>query len=145
MDKRIDRINCLYTKFLNAVNTQLIPSYYNISNEFNITLNRTKVDEFVLYIKYENIPPLIRQLQLPSDILNYIKSFLHKKISIDASFSYSTQYPFRPPLWSILNSSIDLKKEIAIFNRSLDDAWLPCMTLEHDVLCYLVWAIQMCN
>ena len=142
MDKRIYRINCLYTKFLNAVNTQLITTYYNISNEFNITIHRIKDDEFMVYVNYENIPPLISQLQLPNDISNYIKSILHKKINIDASFVYSSQYPFRPPLWTITNSTIDLKKEIAIFNRTLDDAWIPCMTLEHDVLCYLVWAIQ---
>jgi len=143
MDKRLERIDRSYTKFLNDLNTQQISSHYNISNEIQINITRIKEDIFTVYITYENIPPLIAQLNLPCDINNYIKSFLHKQDKIYASLVFPTQYPFRPPIWSIEYAIKDLKKEIAIFNRSLDDAWIPCINFENEILCYLVWAIQM--
>jgi hypothetical protein len=96
----------------------------------------------MVYITYENTPPLIEQLQLPSDINNYIKSFLHKKHKINSFISYTDQYPFRSPRWSIVHATKELKKEIIHYNQSLEESWLPCLNFENDILCYLVWAIQ---
>jgi hypothetical protein len=143
MDKRIERIDRSYTQFLNVVNKQPITRHYTISDEYTITVTRIAEDVFMVFITYENKPPLIAQLQLPSDIHMYIKSFLHTKHKINSFLSYPNQYPFRPPAWTIVNSSIELKKEMIQFNKSLEESWLPCLNFENDILCYLVWAIQM--
>jgi len=96
----------------------------------------------MVYITYENNPPLISQLELPLDIHYYIKSFLHQTHKINSFVSYTEQYPFRAPRWSIVHSTKELNKEIIQFNKSLEESWLPCLNFENDMLCYLVWAIQ---
>ena len=143
MDRRLERIERSYTKFLNAVDTKSIPAHYDISTEFNITVTKTANDSFTIDISYENNPPLISQLHLPIDIHNYIKTFLYKKNHMNSILFYPEQYPFRPPKWSIDNTSIKLKNELNIYNRALEESWLPCLNFENEVLCYLVWAIQL--
>ena len=143
MDKRIERIGRSYTKFLNAVDTKTIPTHYDISDDFQIIVTKTADDTFLIDISYENKPPLISQLQLPSDIHNYIKSFLYKKNHMNSTLFYPEHYPFRPPKWSIDNTSLTLKNELHVYNRSLEESWLPCLNFENEVLCYLVWAIQL--
>ena len=143
MDRRLERIERSYTKFLNAVDTKSIPAHYDISTEFNITVTKTANDSFTIDISYENNPPLISQLHLPIDIHNYIKTFLYKKNHMNSTLFYPEQYPFRPPKWSIDNTSIKLKNELNIYNRALEESWLPCLNFENEVLCYLVWAIQL--
>jgi hypothetical protein len=142
MDKRIERIDRSYTKFLNVVNKQPITRHYSISDEYIVTIQRISHDVFMVYISYENKPPLIAQLQLPSDIHSYIKSFLHTKHKINSFIAYTEQYPFRPPRWSIVHATKELKQQIIQFNQSLEASWLPCLNFENDILCYLVWAIQ---
>lgn len=142
MDKRMERIDRSYTQFLNVIKKQHITSHYNISDEFTIVISRISGDVFMVYITYENKPPLISQLQLPSDIHNYIKSFLHQKHKINSFLTYPDQYPFRSPRWTIVHATKELKKQIVQFNASLEESWLPCLNFENDILCYLVWAIQ---
>ena len=142
MDKRIERIDRSYTQFLNVVNNRPISCHYSISDEYKVTICRISYDVFMVYIMYENKPPFIAQLDLPSDIHTYIKSFLHKKHKINSFISYTDQYPFRSPQWSIVHASKELKKEIIQYNKSLDESWLPCLNFENDILCYLVWVIQ---
>ena len=74
MDKRIERIDRSYTQFLNVVKIKGITGHYSISDEYTVTIQRISYDVFMVYITYENKPPLIEQLQLPSDIHYYIKS-----------------------------------------------------------------------
>ena len=142
MDKRIERIDRSYTQFLNVVNKQPITSHYSISDEYTVTICRISHDVFMVYITYENKPPFISQLDLPSDIHSYIKSFLHTKHKINSFISYTEQYPFRPPRWSIVHATKELKHQLIQFNQSLEASWLPCLNFENDILCYLVWAIQ---
>ena len=142
MDKRIQRIDNSYTQFLNVVKLKGITGHYSISNEYTVTISRISHDVFMVYIVYQNNPPLITQLDLPSDIHYYIKSFLHTKHKINSFVSYPDQYPFRPPKWTIVHSTKELTKEIIQFNQSLEESWLPCLNFENDILCYLVWAIQ---
>lgn len=142
MDKRIQRIDNSYRQFLNVVNLKGIIGHYSISDEYNVTVSRISEDVFMVYITYENNPPLISQLELPLDIHYYIKSFLHQTHKINSFVSYTEQYPFRAPRWSIVHSTKELNKEIIQFNKSLEESWLPCLNFENDMLCYLVWAIQ---
>lgn len=143
MDKRLARIERGYQRFLNTLHSRRINSHYDISHEFDITVTKTSDETFMVYINYENNPPLIAQLQLPTDINTHIKSFLHAKKHMYASIGYPSDYPFRPPKWAIVDSTINLKNELIIFNKSLDASWLPCMDFDNELLCYLVWAIQL--
>ena len=142
MDKRIERIDRSYTQFLNVVKIKGITGYYSISDEYTVTIQRISYDVFMVYITYENKPPLIEQLQLPSDIHYYIKSFLQTTHKVNSFVSYTEQYPFRPPRWCIVHATKELKDEIRKYNASLEASWLPCLNFENDILCYLVWAIQ---
>jgi hypothetical protein len=142
MDKRIQRIDNSYRQFLNIVEKKGITGYYSISDEYSVTVSRISEDVFMVYITYENNPPLIAQLDLPLDIHYYIKSFLHTKHKINSFVSYRQQYPFRSPSWDIVHATKELKKEIIHFNKSLEESWLPCLNFENDILCYLVWTIQ---
>jgi len=145
MDKRIERIDRSYTQFLNVLDKRPITSLYSISDEYAVTITRISHDVFMVYVTYENKPPLIAQLDLPSDIHNYIKSFLHTKHKINSFISYTEQYPFRPPRWAIVHANKELKTEIIRYNQSLEESWLPCLKFENDILCYLVWVIQQLN
>jgi hypothetical protein len=142
MDKRIERIDRSYTQFLNVVNNRPITSHYSISDDYTVTISRITEDVFMVDVTYKIKPPLIEQLQLPSDIHYYIKSFLHTKHKINSFMGYTQQYPFRPPRWAIVHATKELNKEIIHYNKSLDESWLPCLNFENDILCYLVWAIQ---
>uniref|UniRef100_A0A6C0BAA6 Uncharacterized protein n=1 Tax=viral metagenome TaxID=1070528 RepID=A0A6C0BAA6_9ZZZZ len=142
MDKRIERIDRSYTQFLNVVNNRPITRHYSISDDYIVTISRIAEDVFMVDVTYKIKPPLIEQLQLPSDIHYYIKSFLHTKYKINSFMGYTHQYPFRPPRWAIVHATKELNKEIIQYNKSLDESWLPCLNFENDILCYLVWAIQ---
>lgn len=142
MDKRIERIDRSYTQFLNVVNNRPITSHYSISDDYTVTISRITEDVFMVDVTYKIKPPLIEQLQLPSDIHYYIKSFLHTKHKINSFIAYTEQYPFRPPRWSIVHATKELKQQLIHYNQSLEESWLPCLNFENDILCYLVWAIQ---
>ena len=141
-EKHIVQINRSYNLFLNSTHNQSISSYYNLDPNTTVNVLRTQRDTFIIKYHYENKPPLITQFNLPNDLCYYIKSFLQKKYTISSQIYYPRDYPFHSPTWTIVDTTIsifELNKQFKFYNRQLLESWLPCMTLENDVLCYIVW------
>ena len=145
MDKRIDQINRSYVRFLNAVGSESITNYFNLPLELNVTVTRISSDIFMVLVVYENKPPLISQFNLPLELHDYIKSFLHKKYIINTQVRYPEQYPWRSPIWTHVSSTTNpiSPKQLVRFNAEMTESWLPCSILEHDILYYLVWLVDI--
>ena len=140
--KHIVQINRSYNLFLNSIHKQTIASYYNLDPNSTVNVLRTQLDTFIIKYHYENTPPLIRQFNLSTDLSNYIKSFLIQKYTISSQIYYPRDYPFHSPTWTLIDSTIsifEIDKQFKFYNRQLLDSWVPCMSLENDVLCYIVW------
>ena len=141
-DKRIRQLNRSYNMMLNAFADQPISNYYNLDPDITITLLKINDDLLRVVFDYENTPPLITQMPIPSDIQRYIQSFLHQKYKIASQVYYPREYPFRSPIWTLIDTTIsiiEIDKQFKFFNRQLHDSWLPCTNMQHDILCYLVW------
>jgi hypothetical protein len=140
--KRIQLIERSYNLLLNAMHGKTISSYYNLDQDITITVTKMQHDIFMVKYDYENKPPLISQLNLPSDIDYYIKSFLRKKYTISSQIHYPDHYPYHAPTWALVDSTISLfepVKQFTFFNQQLKDSWLPCVIIESDILNYIVW------
>ena len=140
--KRIQLIERSYNLMLNAIHGKTISCYYNLDLDITITITKMHHDIFMVNYDYENKPPLIAQLNLPTDLHSHIKSFLHKKYTISSQIYYPDHYPFRAPSWALINSTISLFEpdiQFKFFNQQLKDSWSPCVIIESDVLSYIVW------
>ena len=141
-EKRIRQLNRLYNMMLNAFGTNPISSYYNLDKDITITIQKLNDDLLKVIFHYENKPPLITQLPIPSDIQRQIQSFLYQKYTISSQIYYPNNYPFRSPTWALIDSTIyifEVDKQFKFYNVQLRDSWLPCANMQQDILCYLVW------
>jgi len=141
-NKKIQHITRCYNQFLNTIHNKSISDYFQLDPNTTIIWKRMHNDLFMLTYQYETKPPLISQFKLPIELHDYIKSFLHIKITIQSQMFYPQDYPFRAPKWNLVSTTIPLfepDKNFIFYNRQVDDSWLPCSNMESDILNYLVW------
>ena len=141
-EKRIRQLNRLYNMMLNAFGTNPISSYYNLDKNITINIHKLNDDLLKVIFHYENTPPFIAQLPIPSDIQHHIQSFLHQKYTITSQIYYPHNYPFNSPKWTLVDTTIsivEIDKQFNYYNAQLRDSWLPCANMQQDILCYVVW------
>jgi hypothetical protein len=122
-----------------------ISKYYNLEN-IDVKLVRTSQFTFGVSFTYENKCPLLT-LDLPDDLIRYIKDFLKEQVRIEASVHYPENYPWVSPIWSIHNYKTSLQKFkskclcIDLYNETYNNSWTIIAVLEQDLLSYLLWLL----
>ncbi len=140
------RINHSFARFKKSIQNQSLSEYFKLEN-IKIDFVRENEHAFTLSVHYLNKCPLLT-LNLPSDILHYIKDFLRVEIKMNASIYYPPDYPWRSPIWSICNYKTTLQKIISkcacidFYNESYATSWSVLPVIEHDILHYLVWLMD---
>lgn len=124
------RLTLLFKSFNENLKGQSIHEYFNIDTTV-FTLSR---DDYLLFtfhcVHHEKYD--ISKLSVPDDIITHILLFLPQEIRIQYKIIYSTDYPFKPPLW---NSENELCSKITNMHNSENKYdWSPAMTIEKDIL-----------
>jgi ubiquitin-protein ligase len=122
--KRTDTINRQISlcKSLEQLNTA----------ELTIKINKNCLTPFETYIK-----------ELPRDINNVIFSFLRDNRILKYSIHYTDEYPFRPPVWTLMDYRKNSEKQFNDIRNHFDllycggREWSPAITMENEILMYL--------
>ena len=133
------RITLLFKSFNEHLKGQSINEYFNIDTTV-FTLSR---DDYLIFtfhcVHHEKYD--ISNLELPDDLLTYIHLFLPQEIQIHYKIMYSTDYPFKPPLW-ITNNQL-CSKITNMHNLENKYDWSPAMTIEKDTLSMITKLIPL--
>ena len=138
----MNRLNNLYTEFVNTTKNVKIAEYFQIEDsEFSIERMDAKTFHFTsLYKSKINVNLILilnLYLELPKELVSHIKSFLIKKENVKFEIVYPSDYPFKPPIWKLLETKDDpskYNKIIHIQNHSYEKEWSPAITFEKDIL-----------
>jgi hypothetical protein len=141
------RFNYFVEKFKNTS----IENYFNIINidnekkeKVNITFN-IKNNYIYLNIYFFKNYNFYNILQLPDEINKEIYHYYNfDYIKLNLKIYYSHQYPFKPPIWVMVDLKhnieipIDLLKyytEIISYHNNLNHKqWSPSINIHHDIL-----------
>jgi hypothetical protein len=147
--RREHRLTNEYKNFMTKLNEQSLREYFQFDDSIQLHFTKLELDKFELIIDYENKPPFIHQLNLPSDIKLYIKSFLHEKLYLSSSILYPNHYPFHSPKFSLLNVTTNLpyfqSNCIHLFNAMYEYSWSPGIIMEYDILNYILFILKPDN
>jgi hypothetical protein len=143
MTLRERRVHHSFIRFKQNIGLQSLTDYYNLEN-VKVELVQANEHVFNLSFHYLNKCPLLT-INLPSDIIHYIKNFLREQVTINAFIYYPPDYPWSSPVWSIGDYKTTLQRFISkcscieLYNESYAISWTIVPVLEHDILHYLVW------
>lgn len=128
-----------------------IEEYFNIGTniKFKLKKNKDKERSCLFSFKYEEKPFIYSISELPHDINQYIKTYIHKKYVICFELLFPMDYPFKPPEW-VLNTPINNKKLneqlsciVKIHNYKYLIDWSPWIMIEKDILLMVESLIQI--
>ena len=96
------RLNNLYNEFKERVRNISISEYYQIENfRFNVIRINEKNFEFHFRCdKMINLELSLNKINLPNEMIEYIKEFVYKKRKGVFTLTYPLDYPFHSPIWS---------------------------------------------
>ena len=142
MTSRERRLNSLYTDFMKNSN---IAEYYQIVDS-TFLVERINFSTFHFHSTYEKKVTL--NMNLPDEIIEYIKTFIIKKKESRFEIIYPMDYPFKGPIWKLLETTENIKeynKMIQIKNYSYEIEWSPAITFEKDILYMIENLVKIIN
>ena len=84
---------------------------------------------------------------LPSDISNFISEYLPEYIYICVEITFPSEYPFKPPIYTLLSTKYNIKLPISIdryyativdnHNLQYKREWTAAMDIEKDILYFI--------
>lgn len=131
----------LLEKHFGIVNT-------NPNKQFSTYIQFLQPNELELNITYEKIYPFMDFEKLPPELSSVIHSYTTGRLSITASILYTSEYPFRPPIWSLIdvkhntiNTSLNLKDYYSYLidnhNEQYSNDWSPAINYDIDILDFI--------
>lgn len=130
----------LLEKHFGIVNT-------NPSKNISTHIQFLRPNELELNITYEKIYPFMDFGKLPPELSTVIHSYTTGRLSIIINILYTSEYPFRPPIWSLIDvkhntkSSINLKDYysylIGNHNEQYSNDWSPAINYDIDILDFI--------
>jgi hypothetical protein len=106
--------------------------------------NKINTAELTIKIKKNSPSPLETYIkELPRDINNVIFSFLKEDRILKYSIHYIDEYPFRPPIWTLVNYRKNGKNPFNEQPNHFDflycsgSEWSPAITMENEILTYV--------
>jgi len=135
-----------HNRFMSALVNSSIEKYFGIISKPNTSLRFTIEqinEEYILKTIFKK-KYVFEFEQLPKEINDIIRSYTIESIIIDTKIFYGNNYPFSPPVWSLINVleniniSIDVKKYynyiVEIHNNHYQHYWSPAIDIEMDIL-----------
>jgi hypothetical protein len=130
------RITSLLTTFNEHLNGKSIQDYFDIRK---LTFTLTREDPLLFSFQCKQCESYdLSQLELPTDVQNYIHSYLFKDICVEYTITYGPDYPFKPPVWTLKNENASYLKITHIHNSDNIHDWSPAITIEKDMLAMIV-------
>ena len=133
-----------YKDYLNCLNGQTLNEYFDIPfPKFELTqcLNT----EYMLTISHIQQYNEIIKLNLPEEIIKYIKKYVEIGFVCKYKIYFTENTPFRAPKWSIISNKslniVDDNKlwEMLVNKHNIDYTydWTPAISMEKDILYFI--------
>jgi hypothetical protein len=138
-----------YERFQNKIANSSINKYFGINDtNINITVNKKNNEEIlylnIFYLKHQE---KINFKIIPNELNDLIHSYLNEYVTIQTDILFPSDYPFIPPIWSLLkvSSNFDFKdllhniSEYAVtcHNNQTTRDWSPATDIEKDILDFI--------
>jgi len=123
----------------NLINeNKTIGEYFQVP--IKITINHD--DVLNILCKFEFSVEVFVKLELPFEINCIILSYLHKPSFAEFKMIIPKDYPFKPTIWVLLNSTNYTKYKAAEIyqNARYRESWEPSISFEKDIL-YMIECI----
>ena len=140
---RSHRVDHMMLMFNENRQGKSISKYYNLEN-IDVKLVRPSQFTFHVSVVYRKKCPVL-SLNLPVDLIIYIKTFLREQARIQATIHYPDNYPWISPIWSIDTVKTESTKFISkclctdLYNETYSNSWTIIPVIEQDLLNYLIW------
>ena len=130
----MNRLNRIYDNFTEITNNE-IGNYFNIDNDYKFELIRLDQRTYHFISKYDKKMKL--NLDLPFELNEYIKTFVYKKSYIKYELFYPLDYPFKGPIWKLIETDDNNIKYTIIANLQnylYQKCWSPSILMDKDIL-----------
>ena len=132
-------------KFKQRLGDKTISDYFNLDPNLKITIhNHISEELYLLDIKYSKLGNIFLFPYLPYELNKSIAEFNDVNIHLTIEIRDTDNYPFKPPIWSILNIisniyNIDKYYQFIIneFNKTLNRSWSPYLWCEKEILLFI--------
>jgi hypothetical protein len=139
-----------FKRFEHAYQTQSLDKYFGLKHNYDVlTIVPKKIDvnKLALYIKVvKNYYYDFKDL--PSDISNLISDYLPEYLYICVEITYPSDYPFKPPIYTLLSTKYNLVHlpisihsyyDTIVNNHNLqyNHEWSPAIDIEKDILYFI--------
>jgi hypothetical protein len=140
-------MNNRFKRFENLYQTQPLVKYFGLKHKydvFKIVPQKTDINKLTLNIQ------VVKNHHhdfnyLPSDISNLISEYLPEYISICVEITFPYDYPFKPPIYTLVSTKSNLPIPIDSYYANIVDnhnlqykrEWTPAMDIEKDILYFI--------
>ena len=122
-------------EFKTNINIQSL-NWVNLLNQFEIDLDIIIIHNYNIY-NLNNLPLDINSLVASY----YTPNHIHIKIQIKSA----EEYPFKPPIWKIVDVEHSLKMNLYEYykyivdshNEIMKHSWNPCILIDRDILYFI--------
>ena len=130
------RIHRLLERFKEDLENKTIGEYFQVP--LKITINN---DVYNLRCKFSKKKECYIKLELPFEVNCIVLSYLHEYSYGLYQINIPDDYPFKPPIWILLNSNDKIYKKAEIYqNAQYRHSWEPSISVEKDIL-YMIQCI----
>ena len=140
------RVNSRYNTFISHLNNSSIEDYFGIINQPNKNLKfTTKREGEDIYFEISFLKSYNIDINMfPKEINNIISSYASDFINIRLKIQHLDCYPFKAPLWSLLDVLYNIKLPLNLndyynyivknHNDKYNSDWSPAISIEKDIL-----------
>jgi len=142
-----------YLRHMVTLNPEvLLQKYFGISNtdkskEFALHMSLIETNLLEVSFTYKKLFPFIDFRALPLEISDLIHSYTSGYICIKANILYTSEYPFRQPIWKLIDvehnvsSYINLKEYYEYLIKKHNEQylidWSPAINFNTDILDFI--------
>ena len=144
MEQKEQRITKNYNDFMNRMNGQSIKQYFNLNFPIDFELIKNEPMKYTFIVKHVHVYDTLIQLQLPIEIIKYIKQYVEVGLILYININYTKDYPFKAPKWNIekikqknINTLQIWKNMVHQHNVQYVYDWSPSITIEKDLLYFI--------
>ena len=144
MEKKEQRLTKNYGDFINSLHGKSIREYYNLDFPIDFELIKNEPMNHTFIIKHIRLYDTLIQLQLPIEIIKYIKQYVEIGLILYININYTYDHPFKAPKWNIekikqknINTLQIWKNMVHQHNVQYVYDWSPSITIEKDLLYFI--------
>jgi ubiquitin-protein ligase len=140
-------LNIRYDNFINKINLNIpIQKYFNINvDNLVFKVDRIENDLFLTLSYVKNFVYDIKEL--PCEMNRLIMTYLNNNLTVKIKISFTDNYPFVSPQWTLINVENHINHNINIrdyfqeminsHNCQYANSWSPAINIENDILIFI--------